>query len=45
MTPESWNSSLLGNGVKQVPEEMSTHAKIRVEELPFLTIDEINKPL
>jgi hypothetical protein len=40
MTPESLNSSLLGNGGKQVPAEMYTHTTI--EELQFLCNGELN---
>jgi hypothetical protein len=41
--PESRNNSLLGNGSKQVPAEMYTHATI--EELPFLCNGEVDTPL
>jgi hypothetical protein len=34
MTAENWSSSLLGNGVKQVPAEIYTH--VTIEEIPFL---------
>jgi hypothetical protein len=43
MTPENLNSSLLGNGGKQVPAEMYTQAT--VEELRFLCNGELNIPL
>jgi hypothetical protein len=43
MIAESWNSSLLGNGGKQVPAEMHMHAT--VEELPFLCNGAVNTPL
>jgi hypothetical protein len=43
MTPEKWNTSLLGNGGKQVPVEMNTHPAI--EELPFLCNGKVKAPL
>jgi hypothetical protein len=42
MTPEYRNSSLLGNGDKQVPAKVYTHTTI---ELPFLCNGEVNTPL
>jgi hypothetical protein len=40
MTPESRNSSLLGNGSKQAPAEMYTCTI--VDELPFLCNGKVN---
>jgi hypothetical protein len=43
MKPERRDSSLLGNGGKQVPAEMHTHAAIK--EPPSVFNGELNTPL